>query len=41
MILSRDLSYPDISITSSFDFISVYDILKIVLMYHISGASVY
>ena len=38
MVLSRDLSYPTISITSSFDFFSVPDILIILLMYHISAA---
>ena len=39
MVLSRDLLYPAISITSSFDFFSVHDILIILLMYHISAAS--
>ena len=39
MVLSRDLLYPGISITSSFDFFSVLDILIIPLMYHISAAS--
>ena len=39
MVLSRDLMYPAISIISSFDFFSVYDILIILLMYHISAAS--
>ena len=39
MILSRDLLYPAISITSSFDFISVHDVLIILLMCHISAAS--
>ena len=38
MVLSRDLLYPAISITSSFDFFSVH-ILIILLMYHISAAS--
>ena len=38
MVLSRDVLYPAISITSSFDFFSVYDILNILLMY-ISVAS--
>ena len=39
MVLSRDLLYPAMSITSLFDFISVHDILIILLMYHISAAS--
>ena len=39
MILSRDLLYPAISITSSFDFSSVHHILIIFLTYHISAAS--
>ena len=39
MILSRDLLYPAISITSSFDFSSVHHILIILLTYHISAAS--
>ena len=39
MVLTRDLLYPAISITSSFDFFSVQDILIILLMYHISAAS--
>ena len=39
MVLSRGLLYPAISITSSFDFFSVPDILIILLMYHISAAS--
>ena len=39
MVLRRDLLYPAISITSSFDFFSVHDILIILLMYHISAAS--
>ena len=39
MVLSRDLLYPAISITSSFDFFSVRSILIIILMYHISAAS--
>ena len=39
MVLSRDLLYPAISITSSFDFFSVHDILIILLIYHISAAS--
>ena len=39
MVLSRDLLYPAISITFSFDFCSVHDILIILLMYHISTAS--
>ena len=39
MVLSRDLSYPAISITFSFDFFSVYDLPIIPLMYHISAAS--
>ena len=39
MVLSRDLLCPAISITSSFDFFSVHDILFILLMYHISAAS--
>ena len=37
--LSRDLLYQTISITCSFDFFSVQDILIILLMYHISAAS--
>ena len=39
MVLSRDLLYPAISITSSFDLFSFHDILIILLMYHISAAS--
>ena len=39
MVLSRDLLYPAISITYFLDFFSVYDILIILLMYHISAAS--
>ena len=39
MVLNRDLLYPAISITSSFDFFSVHDILIILPMYHISAAS--
>ena len=39
MVLSRNLLYPAISITSLFDFFSVHDILIILLMYHISAAS--
>ena len=39
MILSRDLLYPAISITSSFEFFSVHDILLLLLMYHTSAAS--
>ena len=39
MVLSRDLLYPAISTTSWFDFCSVYDILVILLMYHIFAAS--
>ena len=39
MVLSRDLLYPAIYITSSFDLFSVHDILIILLMYHISAAS--
>ena len=39
MVLSRDLLYPVISITSWFYFFSVHDIVIIVLMYHISAAS--
>ena len=39
MVLTRDLLYPTISITSSFDYFSVHDILIILLMYHISAAS--
>ena len=39
MVLSRDRLNPAISITSSFDFFSVHDILIILLMYHISAAS--
>merc|ERR1712121_158313 len=39
MIFRRDLVYPAISITSSFVFLSVHDIFKILLMYHISAAS--
>ena len=39
MILSRDILYPAISITSSFDVFSVHDILIILLMYRISAAS--
>ena len=39
MVLSRDLLYPAIFITSSFDFFSVHDILIIFLMYHISAAT--
>ena len=38
MVLSRDLLYPAIFITSLFDFFSVHDILIILLMYHISAA---
>ena len=38
-VLSRDLLYPAISITSSFYFFSVHDILIILLMYHICAAS--
>ena len=36
MVLNRGLSYPVISITSSFDFFTVHDFLIIFLMYHIS-----
>ena len=39
MVLSRDLLYPAISTTSSFEFFAVHDILIILLMYHISAAS--
>ena len=39
MVLSRDLLYPAISITSPFDIFSVHDILIILLMHHISAAS--
>ena len=41
MVLIRDLLYPAISITSSFDFFSVHDILIILpkYWYHISAAS--
>ena len=39
MVLSRDLLYPAISITSWFDFFSVHDILIILLMCHNSAAS--
>ena len=39
MVLSRDILYPAISITSSFDVFSVHDILIILLMYRISAAS--
>ena len=39
IVLSRDLLYPAISITFSFEFFSIHDILIIVLMYHISAAS--
>ena len=39
MVLSRDLLYSAISITSSFHFFSAHDILIILLMYHISAAS--
>ena len=39
MILSRDLLYPAISITSWFDYFSVHDILIVLLMYHISAVS--
>ena len=39
VVLSRDLLYPTISITCSFDFFSVHDFLIILLMYHISDAS--
>ena len=39
MVLSRDLLYPAISITYSFDFFSFHDILIILLMCHISAAS--
>ena len=35
MVLTWDLSYPAISITSSFHFFSVHDILIFLLMYHI------
>ena len=38
IVLSRDLLYPTFSISSTFDFFSVHDILKI-LMHHISAAS--
>ena len=37
--MSRDLLYPAIFITSSFDVFSVHDILIIFLVYHISAAS--
>ena len=36
IVLSRNLLYPGISITSSFLFFSVHDILILLLMYHIS-----
>ena len=39
IVLNRDLLYPAISITSSFDFFSAYHIFIILLMYHISVAS--
>ena len=39
MVLSRDLLFPAISITSSFYFFSVHDILIFLLMYYISAAS--
>ena len=39
MVLSSDLLYPAISITSSFDFFPVHDVLFILLVYHISAAS--
>ena len=39
MVLSRDLLYQAISITSSFDFFPVHDILIILLMFHISAPS--
>ena len=39
MVLSRDPLYPAISLTSSFDFFSVLDILIILLIYHIPAAS--
>ena len=39
MVLGRDLLYSAISITYLFDFLSVHDILIILLMYHISTAS--
>ena len=39
MVLSKDLLYPALSITSSFDFFSVNVILIIRLMYHIFSAS--
>ena len=39
MVLRRDLLYPAISITSSFDFFAVHEILIILLIYHISAAS--
>ena len=39
MVLSRDLLYPAISITSLIDFFSAHGILIILLMYHISAAS--
>ena len=35
----RDILYPAISITSSFDFFSAHNILIVLLMYHISAAS--
>ena len=38
MLLSRDLLFPAISITTSFDFFSVHDILITLLMYHLSTA---
>ena len=37
MLLSRDLLYPAISISSLFDFFSVHGILIILLMYHSSA----
>ena len=39
MVFSRDLLYPAISLTSWFDFFSVYDIFIILFMYHISADS--
>ena len=39
MVLSINILYPAISITSSFDFFSVHYILIILLIYHISAAS--
>ena len=38
MFLIRDLLYPAIFITSSFDFLSINDILIILRMHHISAA---